>query len=140
MLHIQIDPHCGIPVYRQIMDQVRYHVAAGHLKQRDQLPSIRELARYLHINPTTIVKAYTELQHAGDVRMVHGKGAFVADAFQDRSRAETARQFRERARPLAVAAVQMGLSVQRAGDILMGEMRWLAGKAKKREKAECRDR
>lgn len=127
MLHIQMDPHCGIPVYRQIMDQIRYHVAAGRLGTGDRLPSVRELAKYLHINPTTIVKAYTELQHAGDIEMLHGKGAFVAEAGVPASRAVVDREFRERVRPIAVVASQMGLTAEKAARILASEMRYLSG-------------
>ena len=79
MLHIQIDPHSGIPVYRQVMDQVKYYAASGTLKVGAQLPSIRELSKALSVNPTTVVKAYTELQHEGVIEMKQGKGAFLAE-------------------------------------------------------------
>ena len=55
MLHFQINPHSGVPVYRQMIDQVKYYVASDALKAGDQLPSIRELAQSLAINPTTVV-------------------------------------------------------------------------------------
>src|SRR6266513_2427138 len=55
MLHFQINPHSGVPVYRQVIDQVKYYIASGGLKEEDQLPSIRELAQSLAINPTTVV-------------------------------------------------------------------------------------
>ncbi len=80
MLNLQIDPHSGVPVYRQIMDQIKYCGASGLLKPNSQLPSIRELALALSINPTTVVKAYSELEHEGVIEMRHGKGAFLADA------------------------------------------------------------
>ena len=80
MLYIKINPHSGVPVYRQVMDQIRYYVGSGTLKPGARLPSIRELARALAVNPTTVVKAYTELQHAGIIDMKHGKGAFLTDS------------------------------------------------------------
>jgi GntR family transcriptional regulator len=106
MLNLQIDPHSGVPVYRQIMDQVKYCGASGLLKPNSQLPSIRELALALSVNPTTIVKAYNELQHEGVIEMRHGKGAFLADAPRMRD-AQRKQALRRLARQIAVEAVQM---------------------------------
>ncbi len=106
-LHIQIDPHSGIPVYRQIMDQVRYYVASGVLQAGDQLPSIRDLAQRLSVNPTTVVKAYGELQHGQVIEMRHGKGVFVADRAVRVSDREREKALRRIARQLAVEASQM---------------------------------
>jgi GntR family transcriptional regulator len=106
-LHLQIDPHSGIPVYRQIMDQVRYYVASGVLEPGDQLPSIRELAQRLSVNPTTIVKAYNELAHAQAIEMRHGKGVFVAELAVRVSDREREKALRRIARQLAVEASQM---------------------------------
>jgi GntR family transcriptional regulator len=78
MLHFQLNVHSGVPVYRQLMDQIGHYVAAGALAPGDQLPSIRELAKVLAVNPTTIVKTYSELEHEGLIEMRHGRGAFVA--------------------------------------------------------------
>ena len=79
MLHLQIDPHSGVPLYRQVMDRFRYYVGCGVLKKGDRLPSIRDLSRRLAINPSTVVKAYTELQHEGLIEMKHGRGVFVSE-------------------------------------------------------------
>ena len=107
MLHIQINPQSGVPVYRQIMDQIKYYIAAGTLKAADQLPSIRELAQTLSVNPTTAVKAYSELEHEGVIEMKHGKGAFVASSANRMSKAERETALRRLARQLAVEAIQM---------------------------------
>ncbi len=108
MLLFQIDPHSGVPVYRQIMDQVRYHLAAGTLAPGTQLPSIRELARTLAVNPTTIVKAYTELEHDQVIELRRGLGAFVSADPPVMGAAERRRRLRELAGQLAVEARQMG--------------------------------
>ena len=108
MLLFQIDPHSGVPVYRQIMDQVRYHLAAGTLAPGTQLPSIRELARTLAVNPTTIVKAYTELEHDQVIEPRRGLGAFVSADPPVMGAAERRRRLRELAGQLAVEARQMG--------------------------------
>jgi GntR family transcriptional regulator len=111
MLHFQIDPHSGIPVYRQVMDQVKYYLAAGTLKPGEQLPSIRELASTLAVNPTTVVKAYTELEHEKAIEMRHGKGAFAAASSRGMNTAEREKALRRLARQLAVEAGQMGATV-----------------------------
>lgn len=109
-LHIQIDPHSGVPVYRQMMDQIKYYIASGLLKGGDQLPSIRELAQSLSVNPTTVVKVYTELQHAGVIEIRHGKGAFVAESSVGMTDREREKSLRRIARQLIVEAGQMGAS------------------------------
>ena len=106
-LHLQIDPHSGVPVYRQMMDQIRYYLASGTLAPGDQLPSIRELAQRLSINPTTVVKAYSELQHAEVIEMRHGKGVFVSERAVRMSDREREKALRRLARQLAVEAAQM---------------------------------
>jgi len=106
-LHLQIDPHSGLPVYRQMMDQIRYYVASGLLQAGDQLPSIRELAQKLSVNPTTVVKTYNELQHADVIEMRHGKGVFVSERMVRMSDREREKALRRIARQLAVEAAQM---------------------------------
>lgn len=112
MLHLQVDPHSGVPVYRQVMDQVKYYMASGVLKAGDQLSSIRELAQDLHVNPTTVVKAYTELEHEGVIEMKHGKGAFVtAPALKLSDRAREA-ILRKMAKQIAVESSQLRAPVE----------------------------
>ena len=112
-LHFQIDVRSGVPVYRQLMDQVRYYIASGLLKPGNQLPSIRELAQRLTVNPTTIVKAYTELEHEKAIELRRGKGAFIAEQVRP-SASDCRAALRRAARQLAVEATQMGASVQDA--------------------------
>ncbi|MFZ4396224.1 MAG: GntR family transcriptional regulator [Kiritimatiellia bacterium] len=122
LFHLQINPNSGVPVYRQVMDQIRYYVAAGQLKPGDMLPSIRDLAGTLHINPNTIIKAYNELQHQNVIRIQHGKGAFIAEAMLSQSSQEREKEFGRIVKPLAAAAVQMGLSADRAAKLLRDEI------------------
>lgn len=110
-VHIQIDPHSGLPVYRQVMDQIRYYIASGVLRAGEQLPSIRALARRLSVNPATVVKAYTELQHGGVIEISHGRGAFVSDSAARMSDAQRKKSLQRSARQLAVEALQMGAGV-----------------------------
>src|SRR5690242_6224532 len=108
MLHFQIDLQAGMPVYRQILDQIKYYVASGILKPGDRLPSIRELAQTLAVNPTTVVRVYADLEHEGVVEMQHGRGAFVTARSFRMSSAQRDRKIRELARRLVVEAAQMG--------------------------------
>ncbi len=107
MLYLKIDPHSGVPVYRQVMDQIRYYVGSETLKPGARLPSIRELSRALAVNPTTVVKAYSELEHAGVIEMKQGKGAFVTDSGVRLSPSQRKEALRRLARQLAVEAAQM---------------------------------
>ena len=109
-LHFQTDPRSGLPVYRQLMDQIKYYVASGGLKPGDQLPSIRDMATRASVNPTTVVKGYTELQHEGLVEMKHGKGAFIAASSSSRSDEERRKLIGQLAKQLVIEAKQLGAS------------------------------
>jgi GntR family transcriptional regulator len=122
LLHFEINPHSGIPVYRQVMDQVRYYVASGVLDAGDQLPSIRELSQRLSVNPTTVVKAYSELEHAEVIEMRHGKGAFVSTAASGLSAGERDTTLHRLARHLVVEAKQMGASEEALLGVVRAEM------------------
>src|SRR5437763_2127685 len=75
----QIDFKAGKPVYRQLMDQIRYAAAAGALRSGEPLPSIRPLAEELRVNRNTIAKAYVELESQGIIETVPGKGCFLSN-------------------------------------------------------------
>lgn len=79
-MDITINLTDGVPIYRQIVSQVKYLVASGLLQPGDELPPIRTLALQLKVTPNTIVKAYGELESAGVVHKRHGSGTFVSDA------------------------------------------------------------
>ena len=126
-LHFQIDVQSGLPVYRQLMDQIKYYVASGALVPGDQLPSIRELAQSLTLNPTTIVKAYNELAHERVIELRQGKGAFVAAQASMLSAREREKTLRRIARQLAVEATQMGIESGRLLELVEEEAREVQG-------------
>jgi GntR family transcriptional regulator len=74
----RLDPHSGVPVYRQIIDQVLAGIAASALAGGDQLPTVRQVAVDLAINPNTVVRAYRELEIRGVIETQQGMGTFVA--------------------------------------------------------------
>jgi len=72
------NPALGVPIYLQLMEQVKHAVETGALRPGEQLPGIRPLAEELVINPNTVAKAYRELEHEGVIELRHGAGAFVS--------------------------------------------------------------
>ncbi len=118
---IVVDPHSGVPVYRQLMDQVKFHVASGLLKPGDELPSTRALSAELGVNPMTISKAYSYLERDGIVERRPGRPLVVGalDAAQvERSKLQ---QFRESLRSSVTIVHQLGIGRDEALQIF-GEM------------------
>ena len=76
-MRVHIDYNSSEPIYRQAVQQIKLMVVSGQLREGDRIPSIRELARELAINPTTAAKVYTELEHAGVLTLRQGQGAFI---------------------------------------------------------------
>jgi GntR family transcriptional regulator len=117
-----LDLHSGVPVYRQIMDQVRGGVACGALTPGDQLPTMRQLAVDLAINPNTVVRAYRELELGGLLETHQGTGTFISAQKMKHSNAQRERQLEQ----------IVGDSVARAGaagftlDELIDELRDMA--------------
>src|SRR6266550_6955398 len=72
------NPSSGVPIYLQLMEQVKHAIETGALRPGEQLPGIRPLAEQLVINPNTVAKVYRELEHEGVIELRHGAGAFVA--------------------------------------------------------------
>ena len=72
------NPSSGVPIYLQLMEQVKHGIETGALRAGEQLPGICPLAEELVINPNTVAKAYRELEHEGIIELRHGAGAFVS--------------------------------------------------------------
>jgi GntR family transcriptional regulator len=77
-MQFQCDPTARVPIYRQLMDQVREAMARGRVHPGDRLPSVRKLSRELVVNPNTVAKAYTELEREGVLNTRPGLGVFIA--------------------------------------------------------------
>jgi GntR family transcriptional regulator len=77
-LLIRPNPSSGVPIYLQLMEQVKHSIETGALRPGEQLPGIRPLAEELVINPNTVAKAYRELEHEGVIELRQGAGAFVS--------------------------------------------------------------
>ncbi len=100
-MRIDVDGRSAIPIYQQVRDQIRRHVAAGSLGPGAALPSVRELAARLIVNPNTVARAYRELEQEGLLETRRGDGTYISSAASALASAERLRLVRER---LAVAA------------------------------------
>jgi GntR family transcriptional regulator len=78
-IRFSLDQENGVPIYRQVIQQIEYAILAGRMKRGDKLPTIRSLAVDLRINPNTIAKAYNELEIRGIVSTQVGSGTFISD-------------------------------------------------------------
>jgi len=92
LFRFRLDLHSGVPVYRQIIDQVRGGIASGVLAVGDRLPTVRQLAVDLSINPNTVVRAYRELELGGLLETHQGTGTFISTQKLRGGEAERERQ------------------------------------------------
>src|SRR6202041_3075219 len=119
-----IDLHSGVPVYRQLIDQVRSGVASGSLIAGDQLPTVRQLAVDLAINPNTVMRAYRELELGGLLETHQGTGTFISNKKLEKNSAERDRQLGQMAGEFAARAGAAGFSLEdlidRLRDLLPG--------------------
>lgn len=118
----QLDLHSGMPVYRQIIDQVRGAIASGLLSAGDQLPTVRQLAVDLAINPNTVIRAYHELELGGLLETHQGTGTFISAQKMKRADAERERQLTQIVGDCVSRAGAAGFTV----DDLIDELRELA--------------
>jgi GntR family transcriptional regulator len=111
---IVVDPQSGVPVYRQIMDQVKFHIASGLLNAGDELPSTRALSSELGINPMTISKAYSYLERDGVVERRPGRPLVVKTFKTDQIHDKKINQLRESLASTATIVKQLGISDKEA--------------------------
>ena len=108
----RLDMASGVPVYRQIMDQVMGAIAAGSLSPGDQLPTVRQLAVDLAVNPNTVVRAYRELEYRGVLDTQHGTGTFITQRKVKRSDVEHQRQLSQLAADFVARAGASGFTLE----------------------------
>jgi GntR family transcriptional regulator len=83
---IRLSPASGVPLYLQLIEQVKHAIETGAIRSGEQLPSVRQMAEDLVINPNTVVRAYRELEHEGVVELKHGSGAFIRESIVPREK------------------------------------------------------
>jgi GntR family transcriptional regulator len=125
-----LDEASGVPVYRQIIDQVCGGLASGALMTGDQLPTVRQLAVDLAINPNTVVRAYRELELGGLIETHQGTGTFISTQKLPSADAERARQLRQIAGDAIARAGAAGFTIDELVEHLRAWPKGLASKEK----------
>jgi GntR family transcriptional regulator len=126
---ISVDPNSGVPVYRQIVDQVRFQIASGVLRPGDELPSTRTLSLRLGVNPMTVSKAWGILEADGIVGRRAGLTLVVNDISNETRAAARSDRLESALQPAILAAIQLGIPSQKAASLF----RRLIDKRKKTE-------
>src|SRR5438477_1126482 len=108
----RLDLHSGVPVYRQIVDQVLGGIAAGALVPGDQLPTVRQVAVDLAINPNTVVRAYRELEIRGALETQQGTGTFISRQKVKRDEVERQRQINQLVGEFVARAGAAGFTIE----------------------------
>jgi GntR family transcriptional regulator len=117
-MELHLSPHDGVPIYLQIVNQVKYLVAAGRLAPGEELPPIRALAERLLINPNTVARAYRELEIAGVVTKRRTAGTYVSEAGSPLARREKLRILTERIDALLAEADQLDVNTEELLDLI----------------------
>lgn len=114
----RLDMASGVPVYRQIMDQVMGGMASGALAPGDQLPTVRQLAVDLAVNPNTVVRAYRELEFRGVLDTQHGTGTFITQRKVKKNDAERQRQLSQLVADFVARAGAAGFTLEELAEQL----------------------
>jgi GntR family transcriptional regulator len=117
-MQLHITTSEGVPIYLQIVNQIKYLVASGRLSAGDELPPIRSLAEQLVVNPNTVARAYRELELSGVVEKRRTAGTYVSDAGSPLKRGEQVRILSMRLDALLTEARQMGFSTDEVIELL----------------------
>src|SRR5437879_2759481 len=120
LFRFRLDLHSGVPVYRQIIDQVRGGIASGSLAVGDQLPTVRQLAVDLSINPNTVARAYRELELGGLLETHQGTGTFISTQKMRGGEVERARQLAQIVADCVARAGAAGFTVKNLIEQLEG--------------------
>src|SRR5258708_24842200 len=111
-LRFAIDLHSGMPVYRELIDQVRSGIASGSVTAGDQLPTVRQLVVDLDINPKTVMRAYRDLELGGLLETHQGTGTFISTNKLEKNSAERERQLGQMAGEFAARAGAAGFTLE----------------------------
>jgi len=126
----EIHPSSGVPIYRQLIDQVQALIVGRKLKPGDLLPSVRNVAQAASINPMTVSKAYSRLEADGIVERVRGQGMKILKTTPSGTRKQRQQQFRKLAEPAIHRARQLGLTDDEIQNILKGLLNETAEESK----------
>jgi GntR family transcriptional regulator len=116
-MYIVVDPQSSVPLYEQVKDHLRLALATGALRGGEQLPTVRDLAARLLINPNTVARAYRELQAQGLLTSRQGSGTFVAEGAEAIGEEDRRRRVAEELRRVASLAHSLGLTAPEFRDL-----------------------
>ncbi|MEJ6951485.1 GntR family transcriptional regulator [Natronospora cellulosivora (SeqCode)] len=116
-----VDPQSGVPIYVQLKKQLKTSIANGLLKEGEKLPTVRELALELTINPNTVARVYKELERENVVRTERGRGTFV-DVRTEKDSVEKERMLDELLEKLMVDIFQLGLESEKVKDAFLQKL------------------
>ena len=129
-MFLHVDAHNGLAVYDQIARQIKFSVADGVLAAGDLVPSVRELARELAINPNTVARAYRQLQDDDVLEAIRGTGLIVASGARKGCQGARKRLIRERLRDVLTEAHHGGLDAEQIQTLFQAELDGLLKKMK----------
>ncbi len=135
-MDIRISLSDGVPIYQQIVTQVRYLVAAGQLEPGVELPPIRSLAQRIQVNPNTVARAYRELEREGVVEKRSTKGTFVSQSVIRLSARHRQSELRDRIDQLLAEARQLGFNNDQLLEQIESRLRILDRKQKRADSAK----
>ncbi len=117
-----LDPRSPVPLYDQIASRIRVGIASGELEPDQALPSVRQLAGRLRVNPATVVQAYRELETGGFVEMQQGAGTFVKEIAREKRSREREKQAGELVREMLQRAAGLGIDAEEVATALSKEL------------------
>lgn len=128
-MDLRVSPSSGVPIYLQLMAQIKHAADIGAIREGEQLPTIRKVAEELAMNPNTVARAYRELEHEGIIEVRHGSGAFVAETRASTAKIAQIRKAAEVLRHAIESATELGLSESELRRVFEDELSRLQDKA-----------
>jgi GntR family transcriptional regulator len=126
MMLFRPNPSSGVPIYLQLMEQVKHGIETGALRPGEQLPGIRPLAEELVVNPNTVAKAYRELEHEGVIELRQGAGAFVSARARAQKQTDKLRAGRDAVADAVARLRKSGLSEEEIRRLFEAELAGLS--------------
>lgn len=126
-MHFRLTPNSGVPIYLQLMEQIKHGIETGALAPGDQLPGIRKLAETVVMNPNTVAKAFRELEHEGYIEVRHGAGAFISARLNTREVYDRMEQARPLIEQAVTQASKLGLNDEEIRRLVEAELQKLGG-------------
>lgn len=131
-MFFSLNPTSGVPLYRQLFQQLRERIVSGQIAAGTQLPSVRDLSAELHINPLTVAKVYQFLERDGLVETRRGLGTFVAAMTLELTKTEQREQLEPALRQVVTEAMHLGLSSEELEQLVRKTFEKLNPQSKKR--------